>query len=88
MLAEALTAGNRSRTAAEGVPRRLVVVLFDGALLGSMSFASGVFELAAHYGVLPGADLRIVAGSRTPRSSGAGCRAPSPTTWTRSARRT
>ncbi|XNL81020.1 helix-turn-helix domain-containing protein [Actinomadura madurae] len=78
MLAEALTAGNRSRTAAEGLPRRLVVVLFDGALLGSMSFASGVFELAAHYGVLPGADLRIVAGEPDAALVGGGLSCPVP----------
>ncbi len=41
---------------------RLVVVLFDGASLGIMSFALGVFDMALQYGELPGLDLRVVAG--------------------------
>jgi transcriptional regulator GlxA family with amidase domain len=40
----------------------LVVVVFDRVLLGSMSFAFGVFDIAAHYGGLPGLTQRIVAG--------------------------
>ncbi|QFG22611.1 GlxA family transcriptional regulator [Actinomadura sp. WMMB 499] len=59
LLAEAFRA---ARGHAEGAPRRLVVVVFDGAVLGSMSFACGVFDIAAHYGVLPGTNVRIVAG--------------------------
>jgi len=42
--------------------RRLAVMLFDGALLGSMSFAFGVFDIATHYGGLPGVQVRVVAG--------------------------
>lgn len=41
---------------------RLVVVLFDGASLGIMSFAFGVFDLAVHYGAMPDLDVRVVAG--------------------------
>jgi hypothetical protein len=54
------------------------VVLFDGALLGSMSFASGVFEFAAHYDVLPGADLRIVAVEPDAALVGGGLSCPLP----------
>jgi transcriptional regulator GlxA family with amidase domain len=42
--------------------RRLVVVTFGGASLGIMSFAFGVFDMAAHYGALPDLDLRVVSG--------------------------
>jgi transcriptional regulator GlxA family with amidase domain len=41
---------------------RLVVILFDGASLGIMSFAFGVFDLAVHYGAMPELDVRVVAG--------------------------
>lgn len=41
---------------------RLVVVLFDRASLGIMSFAFGVFDLAVYYGALPDLDVRVVAG--------------------------
>ncbi|NDU75911.1 helix-turn-helix domain-containing protein [Actinomadura sp. DSM 109109] len=61
-LTEAFHTGGRITARAEEVPRRLVVVVFDGALLGSMSFACGVFDIAMHYGAVPGIDLRIVAG--------------------------
>ena len=37
-------------------------MLFDGALLGSMSFAFGVFDIATHYGGLPGVEVTVVAG--------------------------
>ncbi|MFD0898908.1 GlxA family transcriptional regulator [Actinomadura sediminis] len=60
MLAGAFRAADGARPGS--APVRLVVVVFDGALLGSMSFACGVFDIAAHYGALPGTDLRIVAG--------------------------
>jgi len=43
-------------------PTRLTVVLFDGASLGIMSFAFGVFDLAVHYGAMPELDVRVVAG--------------------------
>lgn len=42
--------------------KRLVVVVFDGTPMGIMSFAFGVFDLAKHYGALPGTDVRVVAG--------------------------
>ena len=42
--------------------QRYVVVVFDGISLGIMSFAFGVFDLAAYYGVLPDIDVRIVSG--------------------------
>jgi transcriptional regulator GlxA family with amidase domain len=42
--------------------RRLVVVLFDGASMGVMSFAFGVFDMAVHYGAMPELDIRLVAG--------------------------
>ncbi|MEV3919709.1 GlxA family transcriptional regulator [Actinomadura coerulea] len=61
-LSEAFLADDRGEAQAPDVPRRLVVVVFDGALMGSMSFACGVFDIAAYYGALPGLDLRIVAG--------------------------
>jgi transcriptional regulator GlxA family with amidase domain len=41
---------------------KLVVVVFDGTPLGLVSFAFGVFDLARHYGALPGTDMRVVAG--------------------------
>ena len=37
--------------------QRYVVVVFDGVSLGLMSFAFGVFDLAAYYGMLP--DIEI-----------------------------
>ncbi|MEU7002989.1 helix-turn-helix domain-containing protein [Nonomuraea sp. NPDC046570] len=48
------------------------MVVFDGALLGSMSFAFGVFDIAAHYGGLPDLDLRIVAGEPDAAITGGG----------------
>jgi transcriptional regulator GlxA family with amidase domain len=41
---------------------KLVVVVFDGTPLGLLSFAFGVFDLARHYGALPGSGVRVVAG--------------------------
>jgi transcriptional regulator GlxA family with amidase domain len=43
-------------------PRRLAVVAFNGASLGMMSFAFGVFDMAVHYGVLPDLDVQLVSG--------------------------
>jgi transcriptional regulator GlxA family with amidase domain len=43
-------------------PTRLAVVLFDGASLGIMSFAFGVFDLAVQYGAMPELEVRVVAG--------------------------
>jgi len=51
---------------------RLVVVLFDGASLGIMSFAFGVFDLAVHYGAMPGLDVRVVAGEPDAAMTGGG----------------
>jgi transcriptional regulator GlxA family with amidase domain len=42
--------------------RKIVVVVFNGASMGIMSFAFGVFDLAVHYRALPGLDVRVVAG--------------------------
>ncbi|WP_412515395.1 hypothetical protein K8Z49_25225 [Actinomadura madurae] len=74
MLADAFRIEGQGRLPAVDVPRSLVVVVFNGALLGSMSFAFGVFEIAAHYGVLPGSDLRIVAGEPDAALVGGGMR--------------
>jgi transcriptional regulator GlxA family with amidase domain len=43
-------------------PRRLAVVVFDGASMGIMSFAFGVFDLAVQYRALPELEVRLVAG--------------------------
>ncbi len=51
---------------------RLVVVLFDGASLGIMSFAFGVFDLAVHYGAMPDLDVRVVSGEPSARLTGGG----------------
>jgi transcriptional regulator GlxA family with amidase domain len=51
---------------------RLVVVLFDGASLGIMSFAFGVFDLAVHYGAMPDLDVRVVSGEPSAHLSGGG----------------
>lgn len=58
--------------------RRLVVVIFDGASMGIMSFAFGVFDLAVHYGALPDLDLRVVSGEPggTIRGGGLALEAP------------
>ncbi|MFC5749910.1 GlxA family transcriptional regulator [Actinomadura rugatobispora] len=47
-------------------------MLFDGALLASMSFAFGVFDLASHYGALPGAEVAVVAGEPGSTLTGGG----------------
>jgi transcriptional regulator GlxA family with amidase domain len=51
---------------------RLVVVLFDRASLGIMSFAFGVFDLAVHYGAMPDLDVRVVSGEPAARLTGGG----------------
>lgn len=53
-------------------PTRLVVVLFDGASLGIMSFAFGVFDLAVHYGAMPELGVRVVAGEPDAAMGGGG----------------
>jgi len=58
--------------------QRFVVVVFDGVSLGIMSFAFGVFEMAAHYGVLPDLDVRVVSGEFPAAITGGGlaCQVP------------
>jgi transcriptional regulator GlxA family with amidase domain len=51
---------------------KLVVVLFNGASLGIMSFAFGVFDLAVHYGAMPELDVRVVAGEPDATLAGGG----------------
>ena len=58
-VAEAFGAGR----VGEDTVWRVVLVAFDGTPLGSMSFAYGVFDTAAQFGVLPGLDQRLVAGT-------------------------
>ena len=43
-------------------PRRLAVVAFNGASMGIMSFAFGVFDMAVQYGALPDLDVHLVSG--------------------------
>jgi hypothetical protein len=43
-----------------------VVVVFDGVSLGIMSFASGVFDMAVHCGVLPDLDSHRRSDASTP----------------------
>lgn len=42
---------------------RIVVVVFDGASMGVMSFAFGVFDVALQYGLLPDLEVRLVSGT-------------------------
>ena len=70
-MAEAALAGpNLNLPAASPTPRRLVVV--DGASLGIMSFAFGVFDAAGYYGALPELDVRIVSGEPDAAMRGGG----------------
>ena len=57
---------------------RMAVVVFDGVSLGIMSFAFGVFDMAAYYGELPHLDVRVVAGEpgAAIRGGGLTCAAP------------
>ena len=52
--------------------QRFVVVVFDGVSLGIMSFAFGVFDLAASYGMLPDIEIRVVAGEDRAALTGGG----------------
>jgi transcriptional regulator GlxA family with amidase domain len=62
-MAEAAFAGpNPNLPAASPTPQRLVVVIVDGASVGIMSFAFGVFDAGVYYGALPELDVRIVSG--------------------------
>ncbi|GAB3897047.1 hypothetical protein GCM10029964_079320 [Kibdelosporangium lantanae] len=58
--------------------QRLAVVVFDGVSLGIMSFAFGVFDMAAAYGELPDVDVRVVAGEPEAALAGGGLRCPVP----------
>jgi transcriptional regulator GlxA family with amidase domain len=62
----------------DSVVQRFVVVVFDGVSLGIMSFAFGVFDMAKHYGVLPGLDMRVVSGEPSASLHGGGlaCEVP------------
>jgi transcriptional regulator GlxA family with amidase domain len=42
---------------------RIVVVVFDGASMGVMTFAFGAFDVALQYGLLPDLEVRLVAGT-------------------------
>jgi transcriptional regulator GlxA family with amidase domain len=72
MAEEALAGPNLNLPAAPPAPRRLVVVVMDGASLGIMSFAFGVFDAAVYYGALPELDVRIVSGERDAAIRGGG----------------
>lgn len=58
--------------------KRLVIVVCDDTPLGIMSFAFGVFDLARHYGALPGISLRVVAGEPDAVLAGGGLTCPLP----------
>jgi transcriptional regulator GlxA family with amidase domain len=58
--------------------RRIVVVVFDGASMGIMSFAFGVFDLAVYYRALPDLDVRVVAGEPGAVLRGGGLATPVP----------
>lgn len=58
--------------------QRIVVVLFDGALLTSMSFAFGVFDIAKHYGALPAGEVTVTAGEPNTAIEGGGLSCPVP----------
>jgi transcriptional regulator GlxA family with amidase domain len=63
---------------AESSAQRYVVVVFDGVSLGIMSFAFGVFDMAAFYGVLPDLDIKIVSGEAQAALTGGGLACPVP----------
>ena len=65
-------------TPPRGAPRRLVVVVFDGVPLGSMSFAFGVFDIAGYYGGLPELTQRVVGGQPGTAITGGGLSVPVP----------
>jgi len=58
--------------------QQFVVVVFDGVSLGIMSFAFGVFDMAAHYGALPDLDVRVVSGESSAALTGGGLACPVP----------
>jgi transcriptional regulator GlxA family with amidase domain len=57
--------------------QKIRVVVFDGASMGIMSFAFGVFDLAVHYRALD-LDLRVVAGEPAAVLRGGGLATPVP----------
>lgn len=63
---------------ASAVPRRLAVVVFNGASMGIMSFAFGVFDMAVQYGALSDLDIRLVSGEPGGALSGGGLTQPLP----------
>ncbi|WP_340681589.1 helix-turn-helix domain-containing protein [Amycolatopsis coloradensis] len=58
--------------------RRLAVVVFNGASLGAMSFAFGVFEMASAFGELPDLELKVVGGEPGTALRGGGLTVPVP----------
>ena len=58
--------------------QRYVVVVFDGVSLGIMSFAFGVFDMAASYGVLPDIEIKVVSGEKEAALTGGGLACPVP----------
>ena len=63
---------------ADSRAQRYVVVVFDGVSLGIMSFAFGVFDMAAYYGVLPDIDIKVVSGEESAALTGGGLACPVP----------
>jgi transcriptional regulator GlxA family with amidase domain len=58
--------------------RHLAVVVFDGVSLGIMSFAFGVFDMAAAHGELSGLEVRVVSGEPDAKLTGGGLACPVP----------
>ncbi|MBP2326530.1 transcriptional regulator GlxA family with amidase domain [Kibdelosporangium banguiense] len=58
--------------------RHLAVVVFDSVSLGIMSFAFGVFDMAAAHGELSDLDVRVVSGEPDATLTGGGLACPVP----------
>ncbi|HZO66553.1 MAG TPA: helix-turn-helix domain-containing protein [Kribbellaceae bacterium] len=73
-----VAAVDRSQARPDPSGLRLTVVVFNGVSLGIMSFAFGVFDMAAHHGALPHLDVRVIAGEPDAAIRGGGleCAAP------------
>jgi transcriptional regulator GlxA family with amidase domain len=73
-----VAAVDRSQERPDPSGLRLTVVVFNGVSLGIMSFAFGVFDMAAHHGALPHVDVRVIAGEPDAAIRGGGleCAAP------------
>jgi transcriptional regulator GlxA family with amidase domain len=71
-------AGSRDAAQAPPLPDRIAVVAFNGASLGMMAFAFGVFDLAVQYGALPELEVQLVSGEPGGVLGGAGlaCEVP------------